>query len=53
MQYMHDAEKILMTDYPIAPIYYYTHPILLKSKVKGLVLSTLGFVDWKSVTISG
>jgi oligopeptide transport system substrate-binding protein len=53
MSYMHDAEKILMTQFPIAPIYYYTHPILLKAKVKGLVLSTLGFCDWKNVTISG
>ena len=53
MKLMHDAEKLLMTDFPIAPIYYYTHPILLKSKVKGLVLSTLGFVDWKNATISG
>jgi oligopeptide transport system substrate-binding protein len=53
MKYMHDAEIILMTQFPIAPIYYYTHPILLKAKVKGLVLSTLGFCDWKNVTISG
>jgi oligopeptide transport system substrate-binding protein len=53
MELMHDAENILMKEFPIAPIYYYTHPILLKSKVKGLVLSTLGFCDWKNVTISG
>jgi oligopeptide transport system substrate-binding protein len=53
MELMHDAENILMKEFPIAPIYYYTHPILLKAKVKGLVLSTLGFCDWKNVTISG
>jgi len=53
MKLMHDAENILMKEFPIAPIYYYTHPILLKSKVKGLVVSTLGFVDWKNATISG
>jgi oligopeptide transport system substrate-binding protein len=53
MKYMHDAEKILMTEFPIAPIYYYTLPVLLKSKIKGFVMSTLGFCDWKNVTISG
>ncbi|HWQ21519.1 MAG TPA: peptide ABC transporter substrate-binding protein [Clostridia bacterium] len=53
MKLMHDAENILMREFPIAPVYYYTHPILLKSGVKGLVLSTLGFVDWKNATISG
>jgi oligopeptide transport system substrate-binding protein len=53
MQSMHDAEKILMTEFPIAPIYYYTLPVLLKPTLKGLVISTLGFVDWKNATISG
>jgi oligopeptide transport system substrate-binding protein len=53
MKLLHDAESILMKEMPIAPIYYYTQAILLKSKVKGLILDSLGLVDWKNVTISG
>ena len=48
MAALHDAEKILMTDFPIIPIYYYTNPLLLSKKVKNFYQSTLGFVDWKN-----
>jgi oligopeptide transport system substrate-binding protein len=48
MAALHAAEKILMTDMPILPIYYYTNPVLLSSSVKNFFQSTLGFVDWKN-----
>jgi len=48
MAALHDAEKILMTDMPILPIYYYTNTVLLKKSIKNFYQSTLGFVDWKN-----
>jgi oligopeptide transport system substrate-binding protein len=48
MAALHAAEKILMTDMPILPIYYYTNPVLLSKSVKNFYQSTLGFVDWKN-----
>ncbi|WP_165849286.1 peptide ABC transporter substrate-binding protein [Candidatus Cryosericum septentrionale] len=47
MATLHAAEKILMTDMPILPIYYYTNPVLLSKSIKNFYQSTLGFVDWK------
>jgi oligopeptide transport system substrate-binding protein len=48
MATLHAAEKILMTDMPILPIYYYTNPVLLSKSIKNFYQSTLGFVDWKN-----
>jgi len=48
MAALHAAEKILMTDMPILPIYYYTNPMLLSKSIKNFYQSTLGFVDWKN-----
>jgi oligopeptide transport system substrate-binding protein len=48
MAALHAAEKILMTDMPILPIYYYTNPVLLSKNIKNFYQSTLGFVDWKN-----
>jgi oligopeptide transport system substrate-binding protein len=48
MATLHAAEKILMTDFPIIPIYYYTNTVLLKKSIKNFYQSTLGFVDWKN-----
>ena len=36
MQILQDAEKILMTDLPIIPIYFYVNSYMLKPYVKGL-----------------
>jgi len=51
MATLHAAEKILMTDMPILPIYYYTNPVLLKKSIKNFYQSTLGFVDWKNASM--
>jgi oligopeptide transport system substrate-binding protein len=48
MATLHDAEKILMADMPIIPIYFYTNPVLITKHVKNFYQSTLGFVDWKN-----
>jgi len=48
MATLHAAEKILMADMPILPIYYYTNPVLLSKSIKNFYQSTLGFVDWKN-----
>ncbi|MEQ8197882.1 MAG: peptide ABC transporter substrate-binding protein, partial [Clostridiaceae bacterium] len=50
-QYMHDAEATLLADAPIIPIYYYTNVKGVKSYVKGLRVSPLGFVYFNNVTI--
>ena len=36
MQAMHDAEKILMDEMPIIPVYFYTKPFTVKPHVKGV-----------------
>jgi len=48
MATLHAAEKILMTDLPIFPIYYTTNPVLLSKHIKNFYQSSLGFVDWKN-----
>jgi oligopeptide transport system substrate-binding protein len=48
MATLHAAEKILMTDMPILPIYFYTNPVLLSKHIKNFFQSTLGIVDWKN-----
>jgi oligopeptide transport system substrate-binding protein len=52
MAILHAAEKILMTDMPILPIYYYTNPVLLSKHIKNFYQSTLGMVDWKNAYMS-
>jgi oligopeptide transport system substrate-binding protein len=52
MATLHAAEKILMTDMPIIPIYFYTNPVLITKHVQNFYQSTLGFVDWKNAYMS-
>ena len=51
MKDMHDAEKILMTDMPIMPIYYYVQNYLLKDDIKGVTYSPTGIFDFKYATV--
>ena len=48
MVILHAAEKILMTDMPILPIYFYTNPVLLSKHIKNFYESPLGTIDWKN-----
>jgi oligopeptide transport system substrate-binding protein len=51
-QAMHDAEKLLMNEMPIIPIYFYTRPYIIKPWVKGVLYSSVGLVDFSGVTIT-
>ncbi|MGE5598197.1 MAG: peptide ABC transporter substrate-binding protein [Bacteroidota bacterium] len=44
---MHDAEKILMDEMPIMPIYFYTRPYLQQDYLVGVTHSAIGMVDFK------
>ncbi|MEZ0536257.1 peptide ABC transporter substrate-binding protein [Caldicellulosiruptoraceae bacterium PP1] len=43
MQYMHEAEKIIMNDHALIPIYFYVKGQLLRDYVKNYYISPLGF----------
>nr|WP_184307630.1 peptide ABC transporter substrate-binding protein [Anaerosolibacter carboniphilus] len=48
---MYDAEKLLMDNYIVMPIYYYTDTMLIKEYVKGWKKSILGYLYFDEVTI--
>ena len=43
MAAMHEAEKIFIEDMGAIPIYFYTEPLLVNPKLKGVVYNPLGF----------
>lgn len=45
-QALHDAEKLLMNEMPIIPIYFYTRSYIIKPWVKGVRYSAVGLVDF-------
>lgn len=47
MQAMHMAEKILLDDAVLAPIYFYTKSVIVKPALKGYVHSVLGIIYFK------
>ncbi|UUZ81398.1 peptide ABC transporter substrate-binding protein [Paenibacillus sp. P26] len=44
---MHDAEKILMDEAPILPLYFYNTAYLQSDKVEGVVRHAFGYVEFK------
>lgn len=48
---MHDAEDMLMNDMPLIPLYYYTNVMAVKSNIKGIEKSPLGFVFFRNTTV--
>jgi oligopeptide transport system substrate-binding protein len=48
MATLHAAEKILMTNLPILPVYYTTNPVLLSKHIKNFYESALAILDWKN-----
>ncbi|NOV03652.1 peptide ABC transporter substrate-binding protein [Paenibacillus planticolens] len=44
---MHDAEKILMDEAPILPLYFYNSTYLQSDKLEGVVRHAFGFLDFK------
>lgn len=51
MKAMHDAEKILMDDAVIIPIYFYTNSILVKPSVKNYSRTVMGVFYFKEAFI--
>jgi oligopeptide transport system substrate-binding protein len=51
-QALHDAEKLLMNEMPIVPLYFYTRPYIIKKWVSGVRYSAVGLVDFSGVSIS-
>ncbi len=47
MQAMHAAEQLLIDDAPIIPLYFYTRPLLVNGRVKGLVHTIFGNIYFK------
>ena len=43
MDLIHDAEKILMNDSVVAPIYFYNQPYMINENLKGVYYTPLGF----------
>ena len=43
MEAMHKAEDVLMGDMGLIPIYFYTNPIMVSKKLKGVVYDPLGW----------
>lgn len=52
MQAMHDAEKILMAEMPVCPIYFYTDVYLENTNMSGLVTTPLGDKIFSFVKVS-
>jgi oligopeptide transport system substrate-binding protein len=52
MATLHAAEKILMTDMPIQPLYYTGNPVLLSKHIKNFYESSMGLIDWKNAYMS-
>ncbi|HBP64577.1 MAG TPA: ABC transporter substrate-binding protein [Desulfosporosinus sp.] len=48
---MHAAEKVLMDEMPIMPIYYYVNNFVLKDGIKGAFRSSLGPIDFKYASV--
>lgn len=44
MEYMHQAETILIKDMPIGPIYFYVNKSLIKPNIKGIFRTPLGAI---------
>lgn len=50
-QAMLEAEKILMEDMPVMPIYYYTNAVMMRENIKNAPKSPLGPVDYKEAYV--
>ncbi|SHJ99217.1 peptide ABC transporter substrate-binding protein [Paramaledivibacter caminithermalis] len=50
---MHKAEDLMMKDQIVMPIYYYTHPYMMKNYVKGYFRTPLGHIFFDRAYIEG
>jgi oligopeptide transport system substrate-binding protein len=49
---LHQAEKILMNELPVMPIYFYTRPYIIKDRVKGVHYSVTSMIDFSGAYIA-
>ncbi|HEY8464390.1 MAG TPA: peptide ABC transporter substrate-binding protein [Bacillota bacterium] len=52
LQILHQAEKLLMDEMPIAPIYFYTRPYLIQEWVQGVRYTSVGYVDFSNAFVT-
>ena len=50
-QTLQEAERLLLEESPIAPLYFYTRVYLKSPRVKGVEPNLLGYVDFKRIVI--
>ncbi|MDF2682639.1 MAG: dppE [Brevibacillus sp.] len=51
IQMLHDAEKILMDEAPIAPLYFYNTSLLQSDKVSGIESTSLSYTDLRKAVV--
>lgn len=50
-KFLSEAQRVLMEDMPIAPLYYGAYNYLKRPYVKGVYFSELGYLDFKNASI--
>ncbi|MGZ0051280.1 peptide ABC transporter substrate-binding protein [Brevibacillus gelatini] len=51
LQMLHDAEKILLDEAPVAPLYFYNTSLLTSDKVSGIQSSSLSYTDLRKAVV--
>lgn len=51
LQMLHDAEKLLLDEAPIAPLYFYNTSLLSSDKVSGIQSSSLSYTDLRKAVV--
>ena len=53
INYLHEAEKILMKDLPVMPLYFVSSAVMRSSRVKGIYLSPTDYVIFRGAEVLG
>lgn len=51
MDLLHNAEKVLMSDMPVLPIYFYSDLTLINPNVKGVIISPMGYLIFENAYV--
>ncbi|MBQ7219657.1 MAG: peptide ABC transporter substrate-binding protein [Synergistaceae bacterium] len=51
INYLHEAEKLLMEDLPAAPIYFYTSLEMMSKRVRNIYKTSLGWIIFRNAEI--
>lgn len=52
INYLHEAEKILMKDLPVLPLYFASTAVMQSSRVKGIYYSPTGYVLFRGAEVA-